>query len=324
MRPALAVVGITLAIYVMTADAPFVYENRNWVNVVGPEHDFAWEPFSHGSQWPNRWLTHWTYQFQAVDGTAEPRRYHLVNVLLHLLCGGLVGLLAWRQNVPKLGAWIAAAVFLWHPLNTQAVAYVSARSDLLMTLCTVIAVIAVLMMRWWALPFVLAGCVFAGTSKELGALSVLMVLLARWPRVVLQLVPLALLIALNVAWAEYGVRWPQFETWWELASANAVGLWRVIGLVLVPVGLSIDPDPWSTPMVLRMVALWAIPFAAVWIYRTRTPLEQWAALSVAVALLPRVVMPTLEPIHDQHAYLAMVPISQVIGEKAGTLCAQWL
>lgn len=60
-----------------------------------------------------------------------PFFYHLTNLLLHIVAGGLVFLFL-RQL--RISAWIAfgcALLFAVHPINTEAVAWVSARKDLL-------------------------------------------------------------------------------------------------------------------------------------------------------------------------------------------------
>ncbi len=69
----------------------------------------------------------------------EPYSYHLVNLLLHLLNAGLVFLLL-RHLLARLDpadgrnpllAGFGAALFLLHPLQTESVAYVASRSEVL-------------------------------------------------------------------------------------------------------------------------------------------------------------------------------------------------
>jgi len=78
----------------------------------------------------------------ALDGL-NPAGYHVVNLLLHLLCGlllydvarrtfRLTGVLAGREDA---AACFAAMVFVVHPLQTESVTYVISRSELLMALC---------------------------------------------------------------------------------------------------------------------------------------------------------------------------------------------
>ena len=66
------------------------------------------------------------------SGEANPLPWHLVNLLLHAVNTWLVWRIAMRM-LPSQGAWIAAALFALHPLQSEPVNYVFARSTLLMT-----------------------------------------------------------------------------------------------------------------------------------------------------------------------------------------------
>lgn len=308
MRLAALILVVTGCVYLPIADAPLVYEDRNWIAAATPGSDHGWKSWPERVPWPNRWLTHASYQAQSVHGVNVPA-LHLWNVMLHVACGVCVWLLARSWRLSPSACLLAMAVFLWHPLNTAAASYISARSDLLMTLFTLLAVVCARFWGWKALPVIVGGCLLAGSSKEMGALSIVIVLISvgawRWaPQAAVLVAPLGL-------W--YVMRWPEPSAWLDLASAQLIALWRVVGLFVVPVGMSIDPDPWMVPMGGRIVAGFALAASAVWIARRREPLMTWAALVAAVVLLPRVVVPTFEPIHDQHAYLAMAAASVWFG-----------
>ncbi|HAR67603.1 MAG TPA: hypothetical protein DCR55_15545, partial [Lentisphaeria bacterium] len=74
----------------------------------------------------------------AIDYTVwshSPFGYRLGNLLLHALAAALL-FLAFRQAIPRLipsaervalAAWIAAALFCLHPVNVEAVAWISSR-----------------------------------------------------------------------------------------------------------------------------------------------------------------------------------------------------
>ncbi len=61
----------------------------------------------------------------------NPGPYHMTNVFLHLLNILLVFFLAWKVMRNRWGALFVSAVFALHPLNTEAVCWVTARKDLL-------------------------------------------------------------------------------------------------------------------------------------------------------------------------------------------------
>ncbi len=74
-------------------------------------------------------LLHSAFWFEhRLWGDATPG-YHLVNVLLHATAASLFGLLLRRLAVP--GAWIAAALFLLHPVGVESVAWICEQKNTL-------------------------------------------------------------------------------------------------------------------------------------------------------------------------------------------------
>ena len=55
--------------------------------------------------------------------------YHLINILLHSLCAGLVILILRRLRLP--GAWLAGLIFALHPVCVEAVAWISQQESTL-------------------------------------------------------------------------------------------------------------------------------------------------------------------------------------------------
>ena len=98
----------------------------------------------------------------AVSGR-QPRDYHLVNVLLHLLVAFLVYALALQIGISLLGALVSAVLFAVHPIHTEPVASIVGRAELLMA-------VGVLAGLRWAIQdrLVLSLCAFvlALLSKE--------------------------------------------------------------------------------------------------------------------------------------------------------------
>jgi len=90
---------------------------------------FGWDVFRLAQTRP---LTYLTFHWNFLAGGENPLLYHWVNLLLHAGNSILVLALA-RRYLPPLAAGIAALVFALHPIETESVTYVFARSTLLST-----------------------------------------------------------------------------------------------------------------------------------------------------------------------------------------------
>lgn len=114
------------------------------------------------------------------DGLAK---YHLVNILLHVLSVTLLYKVFIRLNIRKLHAFILALVFAVHPVLSQAVAWIPGRND------TLLAV--------FSLAFFVAAIDYFnfGKIKDL-ALAVLFLLLAFFTKETAVFVPVVLVVML--------------------------------------------------------------------------------------------------------------------------------
>lgn len=86
---------------------------------------------SHSANWhPLTWLSH-MLDCQLWGLQAGPHHWH--NVILHALNAVLV--FGWLRAATgrTLGSWFVAALFAWHPLHVESVAWVSERKDVLST-----------------------------------------------------------------------------------------------------------------------------------------------------------------------------------------------
>ncbi|QDU39973.1 lipoprotein NlpI [Maioricimonas rarisocia] len=126
--------------YLVSLDAPFTYDDTHYINDAQ-----LTRPLSRPTQ-PNRPLIHYTLVANyRLDGL-NPRGYRLANVIIHLLTGlALYGLVFRTLTSPRLRdsfsiqsartyAWVAALLWVVHPLNTQSVTYVIQRCESLMGL----------------------------------------------------------------------------------------------------------------------------------------------------------------------------------------------
>ena len=129
--------ALACAAYANALDNPFVYDdhdtvtgNRSLVDLSNLRFILVYTPFRplvNASYALDRWL--WSYR---------PFGYHLTNVVLHAAV--VVLLYAWIRRFlsdagadgdSRLPAFAAAALFAVHPLQSEAVAYMSGRSEVL-------------------------------------------------------------------------------------------------------------------------------------------------------------------------------------------------
>lgn len=78
--------------------------------------------------WPVVYTSFWIdYQIWGLN----PLGYHLVNILIHVLNVILLFIIVRRLYAPA--AWLAAAIFAFHPLHVESVAWIIERKDVLST-----------------------------------------------------------------------------------------------------------------------------------------------------------------------------------------------
>jgi tetratricopeptide (TPR) repeat protein len=128
----------TLAVYLPVAqhgftlydDSDYVTENpavQNGLTWAGVKWAFGW----HACNWhPVTWLSHMTdCQFFGLDAGM----HHSVNVLFHAANSLLLLLLLMRWTNALWPSAFAAALFAWHPLHVESVAWIAERKDVLST-----------------------------------------------------------------------------------------------------------------------------------------------------------------------------------------------
>lgn len=346
MRVALALAALlvvsTLA-YAPLRTASFVYEDVNAV-VAHPGVSGGQQIFVDRARWLSA-LSHrvvWTLAGRA------PLAHHVVNLALHQVNGLLVFAIA----SAFVGAWpalLTAALFLLHPLQTEAVAYVASRSELLAATCALLA-------YWLALkrPFVRrtyavltnAGvwlCVLLAVSAKESAVVVVPLIAAtayfrgerfsRW-RLAALIVPIAL-IAATVLRRDYLVVNDLGPI--DFAATQAAALFRYLALALVPIGQSVDHDFDLVPWLLRYVALYALIAIAcgafllgasivdgdthwrgrLWDDSPRLRVCAFGVAWVLIAFLPRLVMRIPEVLNEHQTYLPFVGVWLVAAVAVG-------
>ena len=241
--------------------------------------------------------------------------FHLVNVLLHATASGLVfGLgLLWFERRRGV-ALLAGLLFAVHPVHVEAVAWVSGRSDLLLGLLLLSALIAdrrssLTGSVGWQLASLVA---FAGAlfSKEAAAIFPVLVAARSWlerpPETPLRAgalaamraaLPSLLLLGLYL-WLRFAVvgveaasggllpgeRLGLFWTWWSAFWLyTRLLVWPAPLIILHEVELLESPWSWS---VLAGLAAFLVLAGGAWRLRRREPGVTFGALVWLVGLLP--------------------------------------
>lgn len=274
----------------------------------------------------------------AIWGGRTPAGFHLTNLLLH--CVGIVAVfwmtralvadagrgVAAVPHAPLAPAVIAGGLFALHPALTQAVAYVSARAEVLCAVFLLTAFAAARRWfiggsRWWALPTLLAWLA-ALASKEIAAVFPLALLLydlvffgrtSRLTRVHLPLLALAAaagLVRLVVLTTAEGA------TGWSVNGRFALVELDVfrqyVQLLLWPAGQTVfhavapvhgltDPRAVAGAMVLMAVA-WS-----AWTLRRISPVATVGLAWFVLLLLPSAILVVLdrgEPMAEHRLYAA--------------------
>jgi tetratricopeptide (TPR) repeat protein len=145
---ALLLVLGTLAAYLPVArndfvnfdDNDYVTDNltvQNGLSVAGIEWAFT---TVHSSNWhPLTWMSH------MLDCTLfglNPAAHHFVNVLFHAANTALLFALWWRLTGRLWPSAMVAALFSWHPLHVESVAWVAERKDVLCAFFWMLALLA--------------------------------------------------------------------------------------------------------------------------------------------------------------------------------------
>ncbi len=198
----------------------------------------------------------------------DPLGYHIINVLLHGLNALLVWLILRRLRVP--GSWLAGALFAFHPVHVESVAWITERKNVLSGFFYLCALLAWLRFRpleppksassrawpWYLASLLLFAAALLSKTVTCSLPAVLLILM--WwrgkitPRDLLALAPffaLGLVMGLNTAWLEThhigaaGDDWSL--SWLQRCLIAGRALWFYLGKLLVPVNLTFIYPRWD-------------------------------------------------------------------------------
>ncbi len=126
--------------YVDYDDGIYVYANKDVLNGFSETSvRYAFTSIAGGSWMPLTWFSH---MFDVETFGPSPAGPHAVNILLHSLNAGLLLLVLQRMTKQLWLSAFVAAVFAFHPLRCESVAWISERKDVLSTLLFMLGLLA--------------------------------------------------------------------------------------------------------------------------------------------------------------------------------------
>jgi hypothetical protein len=329
---------LSVLLYVPTLQTPFVYDDL--LEIV---RNTSIRDLSHiGSvvlAYPTRPLTNLSYAIDFARSGLNPFAYHVTNVLLHaanvVLVFFLVRLLIVRTRGPSavqsrstIGIpLIVASLFAVHPVQTEAVTYISGRAEVLSATFFLASLLCFGYART-AAAIVLFFCALA--SKEVAV--VLPVILIAYDRIVLDAEPgerrrrlwrlyLPLFTVVLVLGSARLWRYVFFERWqsagiqWLNALLELHVLQRYVSLLFVPRSLSIVPAvaPVSSALDIRILtgAITLLACIAIAIFaRRRERLATFGIVWFLIALIPSALIVVLQdaghPMAEHRLYLPSI------------------
>ncbi len=140
-------------VYLNALHNPFVYDDHHTV-VQNPSIASVTDVRAVVLGAVTRPIVNFSYALDRAVWGAGPFGFHVTNVLLHMLNVVLLFQLAWRFEKGRLLVAFAAAMLLAvHPMMTEAVGYISGRSEVL---CATFFMLAIMSGRRWLVGRVLS------------------------------------------------------------------------------------------------------------------------------------------------------------------------
>jgi tetratricopeptide (TPR) repeat protein len=189
---ALLLALVTLAVYLPVRTHSFVnYDDPDYVTenpfvkngLTLPDIKWAFTAFHAGNWHPLTWLSHMA---DCELFKLNPGGHHLVNVLFHAANAVLLFTLLLRLTEKICPSAMVAALFAWHPLHVESVAWIAERKDVLSTLFALLTLLSYAKFTkekcrrsfWFAFLFFALGLM---SKPMLVTLPFVMLLLDFWP-----------------------------------------------------------------------------------------------------------------------------------------------
>jgi protein O-mannosyl-transferase len=263
-------------------------------------------------------LLYFSYWLNFQSSGIESYGYHVTNVFLHFLGSVVITLVAARLlelsgttgRARAILSVFAGALFLLHPLQTESVAYVASRSEILSVLLYFSAFAIFLYRRTESITILRSIAIVALFAAAISTKEHTLTLAA-------------LLLFTDYYWGLGGIRkngllygilavagaWGGYAVWRVLRGATTAGfsvpgltpatyfftqcrvIWTYVRFFFLPFGQNVDPDVAVSHSLLDHGAIFGLAalvalVAAAWIYRKRWPLAAFGIFMFVLLLAP--------------------------------------
>lgn len=345
-------IASVLAVYLNALSGTFQFDDYNMIVTNVSVHSWnAWfEKTVHGGIRP---LLNLTYTMNWISGSGV-FGYHLLNVCIHSVNTLLV---YWacrlftrscRQEIlaheqAQTASLLAALLFALHPLQTEAVTYITGRSSSLMTMFFLASLIAYLR-GWetnsWPLRFVVSPLLFiaAVATKEVAIFLPLAMLI--WERCVnrsswktlflrqsLHWVLALILVVVILSLPRYAMLFMyslKIRSFHDNLLSQLNGIFYLVSRLFLPGRLNIDPDirpvsELNPQAYLTLIICAASVVIAFWKRHTR-PWLLFTLIWFSMAVFPSTALiPRTDVVNERHMYLASFGIFLCVGIESAKL-----
>jgi hypothetical protein len=356
---------LSLVAYANALGNPFVYDDHLEILENGSIEDLS-NPAALVRASLTRPIVNISYAVDfAIWGGRHAFGFHLTNLVFHCLNVGLLFLLVWHftrdvedaearpraASAAPLAAFAAASLFAVHPAMTEAVGYVSSRSEVLAatffmgSLYCLRHRLARGPFGWLAGGLILFGLLL-GTRETAVALP--FVLLAydrlllrngfaramRFTRVHAPLIVFVVMACVVRVWLYVTVEHGDAESLqWQNSLIAIQVLARYLVLLVLPIGQSLvhGMHPISGPgdtRLLTAIAVGGVLVVTAWRARRKWPLVSLGLIWFVIALLPSSALIVLtergQPMAEHRVYLASCGFFLAVAAVVGRMAAPWL
>lgn len=269
--PIFCLIAVGVGVYSFNLNNELFWDDQEWIINNVFVHDISWANIKF-------WLTHntlagvglksnyyrpflfFTFALNYMMAGIKPLVYHLTSNLIHIFNGILVFWLISRVFKRKLLAFLVAILFLIHPLQTEAITYISGRGDSLVAMFMLLSLIlfhrAEVKNEGWL-----------GVNKILSVIFLVLGLLSRETGIIFPVLALAFYVSVlspnHPAKAEAtgqaserfveSVKWGLVKTWPYFAVVITYGILRLTVLnFLNTLNFYLESDIYSENLDVRI------------------------------------------------------------------------